>query len=35
LIVRVRRPVARSEFVRIVAEARSLLAVLPQRPSTP
>ena len=31
LIVRVKRPVARSEFSRIVAEARRMLSVLPSR----
>jgi ribonuclease P protein component len=35
LIVRVKRPVARSEFSRIVAEARRMLAVLPGRRATP
>ena len=35
VIVRVKRPVARSEFARIVVEARRLLAVLPARPGTP
>jgi len=35
VIVRVKRPVARSEFARIVAEARSMLAGLTGRASTP
>jgi ribonuclease P protein component len=35
VIVRVKRTVARSEFERIVAEARRMLAVLPGRRATP
>ena len=35
VIVRVKRPVARSEFARIVAEARRMLAGLPGCRSTP
>jgi len=35
VIVRVKLPVARSEFSRIVAEARRMLAVLPSRRPTP
>ena len=35
LIVRVKRPVARSEFDRVVDEARRMLAVLPRYSETP
>ena len=35
VIVRVKRPVARSEFARIVVEARRLLAVLPASGAMP
>ena len=35
VIVRVRRPVGRKKFVRIVSEARSLLAALPGRREAP
>ena len=35
VIVRLKRPVARSEFARIVSEARSMLAALPGRWEAP
>ncbi len=35
VIVRVKRPVARSEFARVVAEARRMLAVLPSGRESP